>query len=120
MTNKDPLVFSTDATLNKRCPKCKSLLAECTCAAADAVDTSTITAALRMEKVGRSGKEVTVIDRLPKSQPYLRKLAQDLKKDCGAGGTYRVNRLCGVIEIQGDKREEIRAHFATAGIACKG
>jgi translation initiation factor 1 len=117
---KDPLVFSTDSELNKRCPKCKALLSECTCPKEPPIDPATIKPQLRIETVGRSGKPVTVIDRLPKSVVFLRQLSHDLKKHCGSGGTYRINRAWGMIEIQGDKREEIRTELARIGIVSKG
>lgn len=78
------------------------------------------TAVLRIEKAGRGGKTVTVIDRLPRSYPYLEELARKLKIRCGSGGTYRIGPYGGVVEIQGDQREKIRSIFAGEGIAFKG
>jgi translation initiation factor 1 len=77
-------------------------------------------AVLRIEKQGRGGKTVTVIDRLPRSTPFLKDLTQKLKKKCGAGGTFLLTEVSGVIEIQGDKREVIRAALAQDGIQTKG
>ena len=77
-------------------------------------------AVLRIEKQGRQGKTVTVIDQLPKQEIFLRELTTKLKKKCGSGGTYSLEGKEGVIEIQGDKREMIRKIFAADGIKLKG
>jgi translation initiation factor 1 len=77
-------------------------------------------AVLRIEKQGRGGKTVTVIDRLPKNESYLKNLTTILKKKCGSGGTYLMDGKDGVIEIQGDKRELIKATLEKEGIKTKG
>jgi translation initiation factor 1 len=61
-----------------------------------------------------------VVDRLPKNELFLKDLTTQLKKKCGAGGTFRMDGRDGIIELQGDRREQVRAHFAKAGITCKG
>lgn len=93
---------------------------ECTCP--DEVDAKSykFVAVLRIEKAGRSGKTVTVIDQLPKSELLLKELTTKLKKKCGSGGTFLMDRKEGVIEIQGDKRELIRELLAKEGIKSKG
>jgi translation initiation factor 1 len=63
---------------------------------------------------------VTVIDGLPKSELFLKELTTQLKKKCGSGGTYLMDGRDGVIEIQGDKRELIRAALEKQGIKSKG
>ncbi len=77
-------------------------------------------AILRVEKQGRNGKTVTVIDRLPKIAVYLQDLAKTLKNRCGSGGTYLMDGKEGRIEIQGDKRELIRKILDEKGIRSKG
>ena len=77
-------------------------------------------AVLRIEKSGRGGKTVTVVDQLPKQEIFLRDLASELKKKCGSGGTYIMDRKEGVIEIQGDKRDAIRVALEGKGIKVKG
>lgn len=114
------LVYSTDPKLNQRCPKCKEVVSECTCAPEIDVKNYKFVAVLRIEKSGRAGKTVTVIDQLPKSEIFLRELTTKLKKKCGSGGTYIMDRKEGVIEIQGDKRELIREFLAKEGIKNKG
>src|SRR4029077_17620265 len=58
-------------------------------------------AKLRMEKNGRGGKTVTVVDNLPNNAAFLKELCQDLKRTCGTGGTV----TDGAIELQGDLRD---------------
>ena len=63
--------------------------ADCQCsrtAATESVPTR-IVAKLRMEKKGRGGKTVTVVDNLPNNAAFLKELCQDLKRTCGTGGT---------------------------------
>ena len=74
----------------------------------------------RLEKGGRGGKTVTVIDRLPRQEKFLKELCKELKSKCGSGGTYSLEGEDGLIEIQGDKREAIKAIFAQKGIKFKG
>ena len=63
---------------------------------------------------------MTVIDRLPKNELFLKSLTTTLKKKCGSGGTYIMDGKEGVIEIQGDKREIIRNVLTQEGIESKG
>ena len=75
---------------------------------------------LRIEKSGRAGKTVTVIDQLPKVELFLKDLTTKLKKQCGSGGTYSLAGKEGLIEIQGDKRDLIRVLLKKEGISSKG
>jgi translation initiation factor 1 len=114
------LVYSSDPKLNEKCPKCKELKTACRCE--PEVDAAKVkfVPVLRIEKQGRGGKTVTVIDRLPKQEKYLKELTSELKKKCGSGGTYLMAGADGLIEIQGDKRDILRALFAKKGIVVKG
>ncbi|MGZ3730729.1 MAG: hypothetical protein ACXVCG_15980 [Bdellovibrionota bacterium] len=118
---KAKLVYSSDPEQNKPCPKCKEIIAACVCAPAEEPGKKyKFVAVLRLEKQGRGGKTVTVIDRLPKQELFLKELCTELKKKCGTGGTYITTGADGVIEIQGDQREKIRAVFAARGITVRG
>lgn len=77
-------------------------------------------AVLRIETSGRRGKTVTVIDGLPKLEAFLKDFTRLLKNRCGSGGTYLMDGKEGKIEIQGDKREQIRRVLAAEGILVKG
>jgi translation initiation factor 1 len=120
MSKDTRLVYSTDPALNRKCPKCGELVPECVCAPEADADASRFVATLRIEKQGRAGKTVTVVDRLPKNEVFLRNLTTLLKKKCGSGGTYLMDGRDGVIEIQGDKRDLVRAALAKEGIRSKG
>lgn len=77
-------------------------------------------AVFRLEKGRRGGKTVTVIDQLPKQEIFLRDLCKELKNKCGSGGTYSIEGKEGLIEIQGDKRDPIKAIFTKKGYRFKG
>jgi translation initiation factor 1 len=114
------LVYSTDPEENKTCPKCGELISVCKCEPDRQVATSEVTAVLRIEESGRKGKTVTVIDRLPGNEKFLKELAKKLKTKCGSGGTYKKDGKDGVIEIQGDKREIFRKILNEEGVKHKG
>ena len=114
------LVFSTNPDDNRKCPRCGELLTECICRPAESTDLSTFTAVLRIEKSGRAGKTVTVVDKLPRVQGFVKDLASQLKTACGCGGTFEVGEAGGRVEIQGDKRDAVRAFLQKRGIRCKG
>lgn len=120
MDKNTRLVYSTDPELNRKCAKCKEVVSECTCEPEHDPKTYKFIAILRIEKQGRGGKTVTVIDRLPKNEIFLKELTTKLKKKCGTGGTYLMDGKEGVIEIQGDKRELIRTILKQEGINSKG
>jgi translation initiation factor 1 len=69
-----------------------------------------------MEKKGRGGKTVTVVDGLPHNDAFLEELAQELKRLCGTGGTVTE----GGIELHGDLRDRLRDALAQKGFVVKG
>ncbi|MFI2809766.1 MULTISPECIES: stress response translation initiation inhibitor YciH [Microbulbifer] len=60
---------------------------------------------IQRETKGRKGKGVTCVRGVPGTDSELKLLLAELKKRCGCGGALKD----GVIEIQGDKRAEIKA-----------
>lgn len=64
---------------------------------------------------GRKGKGVTVVTGVPLGRTDLEKLARELKKKCGSGGTVRD----GVIEIQGEHRDTLVEELARRGYTAK-
>ena len=70
---------------------------------------------VRLERQGRGGKVVTVVEGLPGHPDALRDRARLLKTACGAGGTLK-GRL---LEIQGDHRTRIVALLTEAGLVAK-
>lgn len=111
------LVFSTGA--GRVCFHCG--LSPCRCSqiksnSEPAALPRRITARLRMEKAGRGGKMVTIVDGLPDNDVFLKDLCQDLKRACGTGGTV----LEGAVQLQGDVRERIRPVLSARGYTVKG
>ncbi len=110
-------VYSTGS--GSICPKCGWPIRDCKCSSRFAKDQplpARIVAKLRVEKTGRNGKTVTVVYDLPNNQAFLKELASELKRACGAGGAVVEN----AVEIQGDLRDRIRAALQKKGWAVKG
>lgn len=64
------------------------------------------------QTAGRGGKTVTVVKNFVGiGLPEKEKLAKEMQKACGVGGTVKEGR----IEIQGDKREEVARILTHAG-----
>lgn len=70
---------------------------------------------IQRQTAGRKGKGVCVITGLDLDDAELTKLAAELKKRCGSGGSVKD----GVIEIQGDKRELIQTLLQSKGFIVK-
>ena len=120
MSKNTRLVYSTDPKDSIKCDKCKELKSECLCEPEVELKGYKFIAVLRIEKQSRGGKTVTVIDKLPKNELFLKEWTTTLKKKCGVGGTYRMDGREGIIEIQGEKRDSIRKILESAGIKTKG
>ena len=122
MSANTRLVYSTDPRDQVLCRHCLKLKDECKCqaSAGGSVDPAQIVAIFRLEKSGRGGKTVTVIDGLPKHETYLKDLAKELKAKCGVGGTHKIGDKAGQIEIQGDQRPKLKALLEAKGIRYKG
>jgi len=103
-----------DSDVGRTCPLCKRAVKDCRCTT-DAVTSETDgIVRLRLEKSGRKGKAVTVITGLPIDG--LAALVKQLKKRCGSGGTIKD----GVVEIQGDHRDTVRAELAKRDFEVRG
>ncbi|WP_081178524.1 translation initiation factor [Colwellia sp. PAMC 21821] len=72
-------------------------------------------AKVRRETKGRKGKGVVTITGLGLDNKALKELAKKLKKTCGTGGSV----VGEIIEVQGDKREEIKAVLEKNGFKVK-
>ena len=84
------------------------------------VDTNKFTVVFRLEKNGRGGKTVTILDQLPKHETFVKELTKELKIKCGVGGSYKVASGVAQIEIQGDKRDAIKKILDLKQIKYKG
>ncbi|MDY7116515.1 translation initiation factor Sui1 [Halomonas sp. SSL-5] len=110
------LVYSTEH--GETCPDCRRPVAECRCA--EQAEQARLAALdgvvrIRRETSGRKGKGVTTIDGVPLTEAELKTLAKALKKRCGTGGAVKE----GVIEIQGDHREVLKAELESRGYTVK-
>jgi translation initiation factor 1 len=114
--NNARAVYSTG--VGRVCPDCGQPFDRCQGrhAPTDEPIPSRIVAKLRMERTGRGGKTVTVIDGLPRNAAFLKELCQDLKRAAGSGGAVRDNG----VELQGDLRDRVRDILVTRGFIVKG
>ena len=109
------MVYSTG--VGRVCPTCGWPAERCRCSSRfDQAVPERVTAKLRLESKARGGKSVTVIDGLPRNTAFLEELLRALKKSLGTGGTVRE----GAIELQGDRRDALRALLAGRGFTVKG
>lgn len=70
---------------------------------------------IQRQTSGRKGKGVSLITGVDLDDAALDKLAAELKKKCGCGGSVKD----GVIEIQGDKRELLKQLLEAKGMKVK-
>ena len=70
---------------------------------------------IQRQTSGRKGKGVCVISGFDLDDNQLSKLAGELKKRCGCGGSIKD----GTIEIQGDKRDLLRSLLEDKGFKVK-
>lgn len=109
------VVYSSDK--GRVCPTCGWPANDCRCSRKlDEPVPAKVTAKLRIEKKGRGGKSVTVVDALPDNGPFLEELAKALKKACAVGGTVKP----GAVELAGDVRDRVRPLLAARGFVVKG
>jgi translation initiation factor 1 len=83
--------------------------------ATQAITASDGYAKVRRETKGRKGKGVVTITGLGIDLKALKELAKKLKKTCGSGGSV----VGDVIEVQGDKREQIKQVLESNGYKVK-
>ena len=70
---------------------------------------------VRLERQGRGGKVVTVVDGLPGHPARIEEIAKTLKSRCGAGGTVAGR----IVEVQGDHRDRVVALLVEMGLPAK-
>jgi translation initiation factor 1 len=114
-SRKPHTVYATDR--GRVCPKCGWPMVSCRCSAGfDETVPDRITARLRIEKAGRKGKTVTVVEGLPRNSAFLKDLASELKRACGSGGKAGETS----VEIQGDRVDALRVLLRAKGWVVKG
>ena len=117
MNRPDPvrLVYSTGA--GRVCVTCGWPEKECKCSSKQEEKVpAKVAVKLRLEKKGRGGKLVTVLDGLPRNSEFLESLGKELKKLLGTGGTAGET----LIELQGDHRVTLRRILSDRNFLVKG
>lgn len=108
-------VFSTET--GRICPECGKPIQKCQCKKNKI--TSPIKqdgiVRLRIERKGRGGKSVTLVEGLPFNEGLLKEISKELKKQCGVGGALKN----GIIELQGDVRDSVLTILKTKGYSVK-
>jgi translation initiation factor 1 len=107
------LVYSTD--IGRLCPQCLRAVTACVCKGATKPAHGDGIVRVSRETKGRAGKGVTLVSGVPITSDALDKLATQLKKRCGTGGTVKDS----VIEIQGDHRDTLVAELTKLGFKVK-
>lgn len=109
------LVYSTSA--GRICPGCRRPRTDCVCSKKHPTTTEKNDGIvrIRLETKGRKGKGVTTITGVPLEGDALKKLAKQIKNQCGSGGTLKDS----VIEIQGDHRQTIQTLLEKQGMTVK-
>jgi len=114
-SRKGRTVYSSDT--GRICPTCGWPVADCRCSTTlDQAVPDRVIARLRIEKAGRKGKTVTVVESLPRNRAFLKDLVGELKRACGSGGKAADTH----VEIQGDHRDRIRELLRNKGWIVKG
>lgn len=121
----DRLVYSSEA--GRICPACGRKTSICECrgkgARARIAARAEIEAAQSGDSIvrvgrstkGRGGKVVTTVTGVPGGDEEKKKLAAELKRSCGTGGSLKD----GVIEIQGEHRDTLVRELETRGFTVK-
>ena len=99
--NQSPTVYSTEQ--GRICPDCGKAVAGCICGKNKHLNATDGIVRIGRETKGRKGKGVTLISGVPLDQTGVQELGKELKKRCGSGGTVKD----GIIEIQGDHRDQL-------------
>jgi translation initiation factor 1 len=108
------LVYSTDS--GRICSSCSRPLAACTCKQKQVAPVpSDGVIRIRREVKGRGGKTVTVASGFQLDGDGLKKLAAELKRRCGTGGSVKEREIL----VQGDHRETLLAELKARGFTPK-
>ena len=77
---------------------------------------SSIEAVISIEKKGRGGKSVTVVEIRGVNPDHAKSIGKKLKAACGVGGTTKGT----TVEVQGDQRPKVREVLEKEGLRVKG
>ncbi len=106
-------VYPKDPNGNALCPRCNKLVTQCDCPVIEPVKLKPcpVRPSVRIDRSGRKGKIVTLIEDLPHDRAYLEDLAKILKGRTGSGGTFYMADSSGTIELQGDHKKFVVEYF---------
>ncbi len=107
------IVYSTEH--GRMCPDCGKPVGKCVCRKGSVIPQGDGIVRVSRDTKGRKGKTMTVVTGVLLDEAGLQKLATELKRRCGAGGTVKD----GVIEIQGDHRDLVAAELTKRGYTVK-
>jgi len=111
------LVYSTQT--GRFCPDCHQPASLCACKGKKTRSPVRVACdgiiRIRREVKGRKGKTVTTISGFEKDPGDMKKIASQLKNHCGTGGSVKA----GMVIIQGDHRELIKAELEKQGFKAK-
>jgi translation initiation factor 1 len=93
------------------CPTCGK--SPCACAASRPRQPDPVY--LRLDRSGRGGKTVTLVEGLRMHPAGKEELLRRFQKLCGAGGTLKEGRL----ELQGDQRAKLKTELERTGYRVK-
>jgi translation initiation factor 1 len=105
-------VYST--AVGRTCPECGKASDQCVCTN-DWMPEGDGIVRIQRETKGRKGKGVTLVKGVLLAPAELKKLAKELKQKCGVGGAVKD----GVIEIQGDARDQLFTEMQQRGFTVK-
>ena len=106
MTKNSQLVYSTDSAIKtSKEPESQQTKSQ----------KNTGTAKIFIDRKGRKGKSMTVIEGLSVNPQHLSDIAKQLKQHLGTGGTAKKGR----IEIQGDHRKKVVEKLLELGFKTK-
>ncbi len=107
------VVYSTD--MGRTCPGCGHPAKQCCCSKEKNLLQGDGVVRVSRQTKGRKGSGVCLITGVDLDDAELKKLAKQLKKKCGSGGTVKD----GIIEIQGDHREVLVDALIKLGFKAK-
>ncbi len=107
------IVWSSDG--GTMCPECGRPQGDCVCRVESDAPAGDGVVRVSREVKGRRGKAVTTIRGLALDTAAIDDLARDLKRACGTGGSVKG----GVVEIQGEKREQVAGLLRDRGYTVK-
>jgi len=97
------------------CPRCGRPVAACICKKQAVHPVGDGVVRVQRESKGRKGKTVTLVTGLSLTEEQMHSLLSDLKRLCGSGGALKD----GVLEIQGDHRDNVLEELKKRGIKAK-